>query len=43
MINKIGPAKVKRVVQELERIEVRLVDGAELYYRRVENANRKKV
>jgi len=37
VVNKIGPAKVKSVVLELERVVVRLVDGRELCYRRFKN------
>ena len=37
VINKIGPAKVKRVVLELERVVVRLVTGEEIIYRRVKS------
>ena len=37
VINKIGPTKIKSVRLEAYRVVVRMVDGRELIYRRIEN------
>lgn len=37
VINKIGPTKVKSVRLASDVVIVRLVDGAEILYRRIEN------
>ena len=43
VVNKIGPARVKSVRLASDTVVVRLVDGTELLYRRVEGEGSEKI